>query len=254
MSNTYLRGQGSLFIAPRNSAGQIGGFVAIGDAEALTIKQSETYDTVNESESGARVKVVHTATEYNMDFEMTVLNFSKANFAKAVLGTSATVAAGNVTGESHKAWKGSSIFLKYPNVSSVVIGALVAGTDYIVATGEGDSVAGKGGRIDFPTGSSITDGATITVNYAHGGAEGVIEAATNTANREYIIIFQGKNMNTSGTPVIARMHRAYLNVSQDLSLINEKTARFTMGGSLLPAQEITDGTSKFLSLTVADFA
>lgn len=246
MANTYFRGQGKIYIATRDSTGRTSGFTEIGDAEALNVNQSETYDTVNESQSGARVKVVHSAIEYNMDFEMTVLNFSKANLSKALLGTNAAVASGSITAESHKAFKGASIFLKYPGVSSVVIGSLVSGTDYVV-----DATTG---RIDFPTGSSITDGAAISVNYTHEASDGQIEAVTNTLNREYVIIFEGKNMNQNGTPVITRMHRAYLNVSQALALLNTATARFTMGGSLLPAQEITDGSSQFLSITVKDFA
>ena len=246
MANTYFRGQGKIWVATRDSTGQTSGFTEIGDAESLNINQSETYDTVSESQSGARVQVVHSATEYKMDFEMTVLNFSKANLAKALLGTSTAVVGATVTGESHKAWKGSSFFLKYPGVSAVTIGALVAGTDYVL-----DATSG---RVDIPTGSSITDGAALSVNYTHGGAEGQIEAVTNTSAREYVIIFEGKNMNMSGTPVIARMHRAYLNVSQALALLNTATARFTMGGSLLPAGEIVDGSSQFLSMTVKDFA
>lgn len=247
MANTYFRGQGKLWIASRDSNGVTSGFTEIGDAEALNINQSETYDTVNESQSGARVKVVHSAIEYNMDFEMTVLNFSAANLAKAVLGTSSQVTGASVTGESHEAYKGSSIFLKYPGVSSVVIGALVSGTDYTV-----DAVSG---RIDFPTGSSITNGASVSVNYTHGGVDGVIEGVTSTDAREYVIIFEGKNMNQNGTPVIVRLHRAYLNVSSALALLNTATARFTMGGSLLPAQEITGaGLSKFMTVTVKDLA
>ena len=103
MANTYFRGQGKLWIASRDSTGRTSGFMEIGDAEALNINQSESYDTVNESQSGARVKVVHSAIEYNMDFEMTVLNFSAANLAKAVLGTQSAVVGASITGESHKA-------------------------------------------------------------------------------------------------------------------------------------------------------
>jgi hypothetical protein len=246
MANTYFRGQGKIWIASRDSTGRTSGFTEIGDAEALSIAQSETYDSVNESQTGARVKVVHSAVEYNMDFEMTVLNFSAANLSKAILGTSSVVVGAAVTGESHKAYKGGSIFLKYPGVSLVTIGALVSGTDYVV-----DAVTG---RIDFPTGSSITDGAAVSVNYTHGGAEGVIQGVTATTAREYVIIFEGKNMNTQGSPVIVKLQRAYLNVSQALSLLSGKeTARFTMGGSLLPAGEIVDGTSQFLTITVKDF-
>lgn len=247
MANTYFRGQGKLWIATRDSTGRTSGFTEIGDAEALNINQSESYDTVNESQSGARVKVVHSAIEYNMDFEMTVLNFSAANLAKAVLGTQAAVTGAAVTGESHKAYKGGSIFLKYPDVSLVSIGSLVSGTDYVV-----DAASG---RIDFPTGSSITDGAAVSVNYTHGAADGVIEAVTATDAREYVIIFEGKNMNQNGTPVIVRLHRAYLNVSSALALLNTATARFTMGGSLLPAPEITGaGLSKFMNVTIKDLA
>ena len=248
MANTYYRGQGKLWIASRDSTGRTGGFVEIGDAEALTINQSESYDTVFESQSGARVKVVHSAIEYNMDFELTVLNFDAANLAKATLGTATTAVVGaTVASEAHKAWKGSSIFLKYPGVSAVTIGSLVAGTDFVVNAAEG--------RIDFPMASSITDGAELTVAYTHGGVDAVVESVTNTDNREYVIIFEGKNMNQNGTPVIVRLHRAYMNVSQALGLLNTATARFTMGGSLLPAPEISGaGLSKFMNVTIKDLA
>ncbi len=247
MANTYFRGQGKLWIATRDSTGRTGGFFEIGDAEALNINQSETYDTVFESQSGARVKVVHSAIEYNMDFELTVLNFSGDNFAKALLGTSAPVAGGAVTNEEHKAWKGSSIFLKFPGVSAVTITGLTAPADFVVNAAEG--------RIDFPTGSAVVNGATVQVSYTHGGVDAQMQAVTNTDNREYVIVFEGKNMNLNGTPVIVRLHRAYMNVSAALALLNTTTARFTMGGSLLPAPEITGaGLSKFLTMTVKDLA
>lgn len=248
MANTYYRGQGKLWIATRDSSGRTGGFVEIGDAEALNINQSESYDTVFESQSGARVKVVHSAIEYNMDFELTVLNFSAANLARATLGTSElNIAGATIANEAHKAYKGSSIFLKYPGVSAVSIDGLVAGTDFIV-----DATAG---RIDFPAASSVVNGATVQVDYTHGGVDATMEAVTATANREYIIVFEGKNMNQNGTPVIVRLHRAYMNVSQALALLNTETARFTLSGSLLPAQEITGaGLSQFMNVTVKDLA
>lgn len=247
MANTYFRGQGKLWIATRDSAGRTGGFYEIGDAEALNINQSETFDDVFESQSGARVKVVHSSIEYNMDFELTVLNFSGENFAKAMLGTTTSVVGASVTNETHKAWKGSSIFLKYPGVSAVTITGLTAPADFVVNATEG--------RIDFPTGSSVVNGADVQVSYTHAGVDAVMEAATNTDNREYIIVFEGKNMNLNGTPVIVRLHRAYMNVSSALALLNTTTARFTMGGSLLPAQEITGaGLSKFMTMTIKDLA
>lgn len=248
MANTYYRGQGKLWIATRDSAGRTGGFVEIGDAEALNINQSESYDTVYESQSGARVKVVHSAIEYNMDFELTVLNFSAENLARATLGSaSLNIAGATVANEQHKAYKGSSIFLKYPGVSSVTVDSLVSGTDFTV-----DAAAG---RIDFPASSSVVNGTVVEVDYTHAGVDAAMESVTATQNREYTIVFEGKNMNANGTPVIIRLHRAYMNVSQALALLNTETARFTMGGSLLPAQEITGaGLSQFMNVTIKDLS
>lgn len=245
MANTYYRGQGKVWIASRNSAGRTSGFAEIGDAEAFSISPSESFDDVYESQSGSRQQVVHSSTQLSLAFELTVLNFSGANLARALLGTSAAVVGAAVVGESIKAYKGSSVFLKYPGVTTVTIGALVAGTDFIVD--------GASGRIDFPTASAVTDGASVTVNYTHGGVKALAEAFTTADNREYVVVFEGKNMNQQGTPVIVRAHRAYMNATSALALLGSATGRFTMGGSLLPAEEIVGaGLSKFMNLTIKD--
>lgn len=245
MANTYYRGQGKLWIASRDSTGRTSGFTEIGDAEAFNVTTSEQFDDVYESQSGARAKVVHSSIQTDVNFSMTVLNFSPANLARSLLGTSSAVVGASITGESHKAYKGGSIFLKYPGVSSVSIGSLVAGTDYVV-----DAASG---RIDFPTGSSITDGAAISVNYTHAAVDGAVETLVNADNREYVLVFEGKNMNQQGSPVIVRCHRAYMNLAAQLSLLGTATNRFEISGSLLPDEAITGaGLSKFMTVTVKD--
>lgn len=245
MANTYYRGQGKVWIATRDSTGRTGGFTEIGDAEAFNVNTAEQFDDVYESESGARAKVVHSSIQTDVNFDLTILNFSAANLARSLLGTTASVAGATIASEAHKAFKGGSIFLKYPGVSAVTIGSLVAGTDYIV-----DAATG---RIDFPAASTITDGASINVAYTHAAVDGVVETLVNGDNREYILVFEGKNMNQQGTPVIVRAHRAYMNLTQALSLLGTATQRFQVSGSLLPDNTITGaGLSKFMTVTIKD--
>lgn len=249
MANTYYRGQGKVWIATRDSTGRTSGFAELGDAEALSITPSESFDDVYESQSGLRQQVVHSSTQLGMSGEMTVLNFNGANLAKALIGTEASVAAGSVTNEVHKAYKGGSVFLKYPGVSAVTVTNVAASTTYVASTDY--IVDAANGRIDFPTGSSIVDGADLHVDYTHGGADSVAEAFVTGAKREYIVIFEGKNMNQQGTPVIVRLHRVYMNAATSLALLGTATQRFPMGFTLLPAEEITTG-SKFMSVTIKD--
>lgn len=189
MATNYFRGQGKIYIATRASDGTLGTFAEIGDADKLEITQAEQYDTVYESQSGARVKVVHSATQLDVNFSMDVLNFNGANFARALLGT----------------------------------------------TADSQSITPASG------------GADITM-------EKVVEAFTATDNREYCIVFEGKNMNRQGTPVIVRLHRAYMNVASAISLLGTTTGKFTMSGAVLPDSTQTAGKSQFFYVAIKDEA
>lgn len=251
MANTYYRGQGKVWIATRDSTGRTSGFTEVGDAEALTVNQAETFDDVYESQTGARSKVVHSSIQTDVSFALTILNFSGDNLKRALLGTSTAVTGASITDEAHYAKRGASIFTKYPGISTVTITnaagstTYVSGTDYIV-----DAATG---RIDFPAASTITDGANVLVDYTHAAVDAVVESLVDTDNREYVIVFEGKNMNQQGTPVIVRCHRAYMNLATALSLLGTATQRFEVTGSLLPAPEITtSGVSKFMNVTIKD--
>jgi hypothetical protein len=245
MSNTYYRGQGKVWIASRDSTGATSGFTEIGDADKLEITQSEQFDQVYESQSGARTKVVHSSTQLDVNFSLDILNFSGANLARAVLGSNASVAGSTVTGESVTVYKGQSSFLKYPGVSAVTIGTLVSGTDY--------TIDANTGRIDWLATGTTTDGTVKTVNYTFTLVDAVLEALTNTTNREYVLVFEGKNMNQNGTPVIVKAHRAYMNLAAAVALIGTATQKFSVSGALLPAPEITTvGVSPFYKVTIKD--
>jgi hypothetical protein len=190
MATNYYRGQGKVWIATRATDGTLGTFAEIGDADKFEITQTEAFDSVYESQSGARVKSVYSATQLDVNFSLDILNFNGANLARAILGTTTT----------------------------------------------SQSVTPVGGG----TASSYD---TLT------------EAFTATDAREYCIVFEGKNMNRSGTSVLVRAHRAYMNVASALSLLGTSTAKFTVAGALLPDTTITTaGKSQFFYVAIKDEA
>jgi hypothetical protein len=191
MATNYYRGQGKVYIATRAADGTLGTFAEVGDADKFEITQSEQFDQVYESQSGARVKAVHSATQLDVNFSLDILNFNGANLARAILGTTTT--AQSITGVS--------------------------------------------------SGAAAVTYETLT------------EAFTATDSREYCIVFEGKNMNRSGTSVIVRAHRAYMNVASAISLLGTATAKFTVAGALLPDPTIvTAGKSQFLYIGIKDEA
>ena len=248
VNSTYFRGQGLCWIAPRNSSGISGGFVPIGDADKLDISFKETFDDARESVSGLRRRVVHSSIQSDVDFSLDVMNFSGFSLATALLGTSAPLVSGTASAEAHVATPGSAIFLKYPNVSSVVVKdhtdttTYVSGTDYLL-----DATTG---RLDVITGGAITSGSVVHVNYSYSSAAAVVEALTNLGNREVAIVFAGLNMNQQATPVIVSMWRVYLNLAASVNFLGTATQKFSISGALLPATEITDGSSQFFRTTV----
>lgn len=250
MANTYYRGQGKVWIASRDNTGAISGFAEVGDADKLEITQSETFDQVYESQSGARNKVVHTAVQHDVGFSLDILNFNAANLARSVLGTTAAVSSGTVAAEVVTAKLGSSVFLANIDVSAVVVKnsggvtTYVAGTDY--------TVNASTGRIDFAaTGGTITDGQSLKVSYSYAASSAALEALTSTSAREFIIVFEGLNMNQNGTPVVMRIHRAYFNLAAAIQMLGTATQKFSVTGSLLPAPEITAaGVSPFFKMIV----
>jgi hypothetical protein len=249
MANTYYRGQGKVWIASRDSTGAISGFAEVGDADKLEITQSETFDQVYESQSGARNKVVHTAIQHDVGFNLDILNFNPANLARAVLGTASAVTSGTVTAEAVVGYPGSSVFLAHNDVSAVVVKNQAETTTYV--SGTDYTVNASTGRIDIPTGSAITSAQALHVAYSYAASAAALEALTSTSSREFIIVFEGLNMNQNGTPVILRMHRAYFNLAATIAMLGTATQKFSVAGALLPAPEITTaGVSPFFKMTV----
>lgn len=240
MATNYYRGQGAVWIADRDENGQTTGFTQIGDADSLQITTNEAFDTVYESMSGRRNKVVHSSTQTDVSGKISILNVSGENLRKAYLGTVKAGAVQTINDEKHVAAPNSSIFLKFPAGSVSAInysgGSVIPTDKYTVHAN---------GRVDF---TDITAG-EVLVDYTTTSADSVVEALVAGDKREFVLVFEGKNMNKSGSPVMVKMHRVYMNLAAQLDLLGTSTGKLEASFSLLPAEEITEaGASQFFRI------
>lgn len=245
-SKYYAVGQGKVYIATRNSAGQTGGFEWLGDCDGLTINTAEEKLQFAESYSGNRVNVVDVTTSTDVTFSVAIRNIDGDNLAKAYYGSSAAVTGASVTGEAIVAYNGKMTGLKYPGVSAVSVTKtagsvpLVAGTDYTL-----DAV---NGTITILAGSTVVPagaGVPCTVNYTHSGVSARVKFLTGAA-AEYVLRFEGKSQ-FDNKAQIATLHRAKPGLAAALELIGSDVAVLTLEGAVLPDASQASGESQYIT-------
>ena len=236
--------QGKVYIAERNTSGQTGGFVHVGDCDTSVINVAQQFLDIKESMSGLQSLVAHLLTSTDISTELGLLSFDGANLARAFYGTSGAQAAGTVTGEAITAYAGSMAPLKYPGVSAVVVkkGAttLVAGTDYEV-----DAV---NGTLTFLSGSTEvtgTSGVALTVDYTHGAITSRMKLLTQGL-KDYTLRFEGTSK-FDDLAQVGVIHRIALDMAQTLSLIGTDVNKLVVKGKLLPAAEQPAGESQYFT-------
>lgn len=247
MADKYLAvNQGKVYIAPRNSTGQTGGFVWMGDCDQFIIKQNQTFVDFYESYSGNRVRTVHVPSQFTMEFQVDIRNIDVTNLTRAFYGSSSTGTGATVTGEAIVAYAKSMTPLKYPGVSSVVVksGAttLVAGTDYTL-----DAV---NGTLTFLPGSTIvtgTSGVPLTVDYTYATFSGRVQALTDNI-KDWVLRFEGKSA-YDGLAQIGVIHRANMSLAAQLDLISAQTGVLSVTGAVLPDPTVGVGESQYFTYT-----
>lgn len=184
-----------------------------------------------------------------VEVSLTAHDLDSENLKKALFADSTNTAAGAVTDEAIVVYKGGLIPLARPvnkSVAPVVTSTggspttFTAGTDYEI----------RDGGIYIPTGSTMTNGQNILVDYT-GLAFDTVQALTQSA-REYEMLFEGLNEARSGKPVIVQAFRVKLGAAQNLALLGEDFAALEMSGKILQDTSKTGaGVSKYFTVKVA---
>ena len=241
-TNNYYVGNGEILV--RKRADDCGdpseGWRKLGDADTLMVSVSQDFGNHYESTTGNRTRSARWLNQTEVNFTLSVQNFTPENLADLLLGTNeGAIAAGTVTSESiSNCYEGAWVFSAnpgwvtgsytvYENTGSPGT-TLTEGTDYTVDRRNGGVYIIEGGP-------NLTDVETngLLVDYQHVGASAVVEALT-TNSQDYQVRFNGINLNATNTPLIVVLKRAQFNPTEELSLIGQEITNLSFTGALLP--------------------
>lgn len=206
---TYSYGQGKLYLANRDSSGNIGAQRWVGDVSELSVSLTVEDFTHKESYSGSRQEVRKIITSKSGEVSTKFHELSIDNLALMLLGSPIKTVGSTVTGEKLPAEieVGDRIALAHPNVSNVTIEGLTENTDFIV-----DEIFGAIGFLKKQT------GLTKTVAYTYGASESVALLTENP--KDLFLRFEGVNLAENNEWNIVELYKINFNPTDALSLIN----------------------------------
>lgn len=249
MADLYFSGQGKVYFQEIDANGAVAGpQYWIGDADVLQTAGSETTVSFQESYSGLRATVVDVTQTTDLTATIGIRNISGKNLATAFYGTQTSSAGASVTAEAHAAYNvaGNAIILNFPNVSSVIVkkGATTAvlNTDY--------SLDAVNGIITVLPGSTVITATTgagdaITVDYTYAAFSSKVQALT-TIQKEFLVVFDGKDMANGGSKVRVTLKRFKPGINNQFDWIGTDIAQLSIAGKVLPSK--TDTASPYMDI------
>lgn len=228
----YFSGQGLIYVADRDSAGNIGAFRHVGNVPNLVISLETDVQDHKESMTGKRLTDYRLITEQRARVTMTLEKFTKKNLMLLMYGSDqSTTSATSVTNEVLAASSltvavGDIFFTKFPTVSSLVLKTntttLVLNTDY--------SLDAATGKITILSIGSMVAG-TLNVAYSAAAYESVV--LFKDPNKERAIRFEGLNTADAERKVTVELYRVLFDPAGNVALINDELAQFEIEGSVL---------------------
>lgn len=209
---TYYYGQGRVYLAKRDANGKPKAWRWIGDVSALSLALTVENLSHRESYSGGRSVVRRIVTSKDGSVSSTWHEHSPQNLAQVLYGEHTVIPAGTVTGESlgSDIAVGDRLTLAQQRVSDVVIGTLVAGTDY--------EVDATYGAIEFLTAQT----GPVTANYKY---EGGVNTTLFSAQPENLALrYEGINLAEGGAAVVVELYKLAFDPVSALALINNDTS------------------------------
>ena len=234
-------GKGSVYIAEKGTTTPMR---PIGNVDSLSLKATEEKKELKDNQNAGGGTANSLRRIQAVELSMSMRDFVGENIALAVLGSSAAVAGGSVLNEAVVARVGGLTALDHIAPTAVTV-TNVAGTVTYAAGTDYNVVAGG---IFVPTGSTITDGTTIHVDYTW-AAQTEIEALV-SSGKDWVLRFSGLNEAQSGKAVVVDVHRARFGPIQDYALIGDDYAAMQIDGDALKDTTITSaGLSQYFKVT-----
>lgn len=243
---TYL-GKGRVLIGPY---AQDAAMVFVGNCSQLDTTVEEAEATVEDftEAGGGEYDSISRITAVNL--AMTKWDLSPANLARALRGSTATVATTPVADEAHKGFQGGFIVLnKTPNPAQSMTVADTGSGSYTENTDWRRTTSG----IEVIEGGAIADETDLQISYTPLGGD-LIQALI-SAGQKFKLVFEGLNEANEGRPVIIKCHCVRFGAPQNLQWISSEFASMAIAGSVLKDTTITTpGLSKYLTVEMASAA
>lgn len=223
------------------------GLIWIGLVDELTLKVDvDKKELADHSSPGGGIADSVTRIK-SMGAEMKVRSLSPSNIALALMGTTSAIAAGTVTDEAHKAYKGALLkFGNLPDTTQAIVVTSAGGTPTYVKDVDYE-VTPSGVRI--LEAGNIVDGADLLVDYSKVAAN-AIEVLTNTG-RPFRLVFEGLNEARTGKATVVELHRTKPTPSS-VPLINDDFAELSLPlDVLLDLTKTGAGISRYARIQAA---
>lgn len=241
--SAYYSGQGRIIIGDRDPlTGKPLNLYEVGNCTALEITIQTTETDHKESMSGERAIDFTIVSEKNATFSITCESLSLKNLALGFWGETGEVAAGTVSAESIQVAPNAFVALEFQNIDPTSVVVTQGGT---AVTDDKYDIDADFGTLRFK--STATAGvATVAYDY---DAVTRMDALTQVAAPERYVRFEGINT-LNEELVLVEIPRAAFSPLQNLPLINEDVANFTMEGKILQDPLAEDDDSKYYRQTL----
>ncbi|CUZ00501.1 MULTISPECIES: phage tail tube protein [Serratia] len=207
MSDFYY-GQGKLYLARRNAAGQALSWRWVGDVSALSLELEFDEKKSKASIGGQLVDSTRYVSAINGKVTSTWHEYSKENLEvllySNIINKTPNIVKGEILPLGIKA--GDNISLRYPNVFGVSVDSLTVGDDYIV-----DPLWGVITFLKTPTQQPVVD-------YAYVGH--VSLPLINSSSKEFSLRYEGVNLAEQQSHILVELYRVSFDLISNLSLIN----------------------------------
>ncbi|MDS0777974.1 hypothetical protein OSC13_08715 [Serratia marcescens] len=231
MSDFYY-GQGKLYLARRNTAGQALSWRWVGDVSALAIEIEFDEKKTKMSLGGRLIDSQRYITSASAKVTSTWHEYSTENLQLLFLSNGTNQASEIVTGELLPAdiQAGDTISLRHQNVFSVVLHSLVAGVDYLI-----DPLWGVIRFIKTPAQQPVI------ADYAHIGYATI--PLLNDDEQEFCLRYEGINLAEKNENILVELYRVKFDPVEKIDLINNEqdlAALETSATTLLDASKMID--------------
>lgn len=245
---TAYKGRGQVWL--KNKSLTNGKWIPVAEARRLEVTNSQTFTDEYSRCSPEGGNIIHSLEQTDLEFAMDTFDFKPEVLAQAFYAATKDIASGTATAQDVVFQEvGEWVPLKHPfgvEITTFVSNdatPLVLDTDY-----EFDSVNGLV-RLISSTNFTGTEPFTGVITYTYGSYTEV-HANMNTI-QDYAIRFDGINV-LDGKGYQVYIHRVSMNLSQNLSLINEGTAVLELTGKLLPDYDQPANESAYWMAKISD--